>query len=360
MLTPPPTSSILLVLLAALVVERTYAYTDTFVYIVLLTTVILWKIVFIFPTITHKRKTYASDSRSSVAVIAHRGSRDEGLPENTIAAFTDACNAGADVIEFDVWLSLDGHVVIHHDDTFTRMTCNTNTHNITNTEIDDFPIIVPSGKQVDRCNCIKNKDDYERIPLLIDALRVIPTDTVIIIEFKQNSNELIDKVHKILNENQTRKRHTYWFSLIESINKKLRIKDDTIPTITSVTEMLKILIYYYTGVLPFVSIKADVFGITIDEIPIAKIRKEDALKSCPDWFKQILAFVFQGKPPHMMIAPLLFDHLRSRGIPVWFLGVNSEKDVLLASSTGATAILTDRVNWIVGYIKENNIKFKHV
>lgn len=47
-------------------------------------------------------------------VIAHRGA--SGLaPENTLAAFRAAIDAGADGIEFDVQLSADGHAVVHHD-----------------------------------------------------------------------------------------------------------------------------------------------------------------------------------------------------------------------------------------------------
>ena len=35
-----------------------------------------------------------------------------------------------------------------------------------------------------------------------------------------------------------------------------------------------------------------------------------------------------------MMAPSLFSHLRARGIPVWFLGVNNEADLHLAVEAG--------------------------
>ena len=60
--------------------------------------------------------------RFSVSRIGHRGSRLEGVLENTIVSFKDAIDAGADVIELDVWLSKDGKVVVFHDDDFSRMT----------------------------------------------------------------------------------------------------------------------------------------------------------------------------------------------------------------------------------------------
>lgn len=57
----------------------------------------------------------------AVLVIAHRGARSEA-PENTLAAFQLAVEAGADMIEFDVQLTQDGQAVIMHDPTVDRMT----------------------------------------------------------------------------------------------------------------------------------------------------------------------------------------------------------------------------------------------
>jgi len=54
-------------------------------------------------------------------VIAHRGS-SKAAPENTLAAFEQAIQDGADAIEFDVHLTKDGHIVIIHDNTVDRTT----------------------------------------------------------------------------------------------------------------------------------------------------------------------------------------------------------------------------------------------
>lgn len=54
-------------------------------------------------------------------VIAHRGFSAEA-PENTMAAFTRAVKARADMMELDVLLSRDGQVVVIHDDTLERTT----------------------------------------------------------------------------------------------------------------------------------------------------------------------------------------------------------------------------------------------
>ena len=46
--------------------------------------------------------------------IAHRGGADL-WPENTLSAFAEAIACGADGIEFDVQLSADGALMVHHD-----------------------------------------------------------------------------------------------------------------------------------------------------------------------------------------------------------------------------------------------------
>jgi glycerophosphoryl diester phosphodiesterase len=54
-------------------------------------------------------------------VYAHRGGAAL-RPENTLAAFDHGLTLGADGLEFDVQLSRDGVVVVHHDDTLDRTT----------------------------------------------------------------------------------------------------------------------------------------------------------------------------------------------------------------------------------------------
>lgn len=54
-------------------------------------------------------------------VVAHRGASVE-QPENTIAAFEAAIDAGADAVEFDVRMTADGHAVVMHDPDVSRTT----------------------------------------------------------------------------------------------------------------------------------------------------------------------------------------------------------------------------------------------
>lgn len=54
-------------------------------------------------------------------IFAHRGS-SAYAPENTVAAFDLAYRQGADAIELDAKLTVDGHVVVIHDQTVDRTT----------------------------------------------------------------------------------------------------------------------------------------------------------------------------------------------------------------------------------------------
>lgn len=58
---------------------------------------------------------------SNLFVYAHRGASAEA-PENTLAAFRRAVDAGADGIELDVHLASDGVPVVIHDETLERTT----------------------------------------------------------------------------------------------------------------------------------------------------------------------------------------------------------------------------------------------
>lgn len=65
-------------------------------------------------------KLQSAAAKQPVAV-AHRGA-SEAQPENTLAAFRAARAAGAEIVEFDVYQTKDGHWVVLHDATCDRTT----------------------------------------------------------------------------------------------------------------------------------------------------------------------------------------------------------------------------------------------
>ena len=55
-----------------------------------------------------------------VEIIAHRGASHDA-PENTLESVRLGWAQGADAVEVDVYLSRDGHIVVHHDDTTKKL-----------------------------------------------------------------------------------------------------------------------------------------------------------------------------------------------------------------------------------------------
>jgi glycerophosphoryl diester phosphodiesterase len=54
-------------------------------------------------------------------VVGHRGNAMHA-PENTLESFDQAVALGVDALEFDIRLTADGHVVVHHDPSVERTT----------------------------------------------------------------------------------------------------------------------------------------------------------------------------------------------------------------------------------------------
>lgn len=122
-------------------------------------------------------------------VLAHRGNRLHA-PENTSMALISAYTAGADVLEFDVQLTKDGHLVVSHDPTTERLTG------------DPRPIVETTLKELRKLNVSKTfkprgsddfsyrppgrrRDEIERFGPLLDLL---PPDAEKLIELKADSS----------------------------------------------------------------------------------------------------------------------------------------------------------------------------
>lgn len=97
-------------------------------------------------------------------LCAHRGAMDTH-PENTLAAFREAIRVGAHMIEFDVWVTKDGELVVMHDATVDRTTDGKGrVWDLTLAEI----------KQLDAGSWKSPEFKGERIPTLKETLAIMP------------------------------------------------------------------------------------------------------------------------------------------------------------------------------------------
>lgn len=120
--------------------------------------------------------------------FAHRGlhSRDRSIPENSLAAFKLAAEAGYGV-ELDVQLSKDGHVVVFHDDNLERV-CG-GCKRVDELELSELKTLSLCGTK-------------ETIPLFSEVLSVIAGRCPIICELKngRRNRELCEKTYAIISE----------------------------------------------------------------------------------------------------------------------------------------------------------------
>ena len=118
---------------------------------------------------------------------AHRGAM-QTHPENTLAAFRAAAEAGAHMIEFDVQLTRDHKLIIMHDGTVDRTTNGTGkVSDLTLTEI----------KKLDAGSWKSDKFKGEKVPTFKEALAVMPYNIWLNVHIKGDP-EIARRITKIL------------------------------------------------------------------------------------------------------------------------------------------------------------------
>lgn len=123
---------------------------------------------------------YICSTMNKILKIGHRGVKGYE-PENTLISFEKAIEMGADGIELDVHLSIDGHLIVIHDETIDRTTNGKGFVNqLTLQELKSFTINneheIPTLEEVldlvdQRCFVnieLKNQDTAEKVVQLIE------------------------------------------------------------------------------------------------------------------------------------------------------------------------------------------------
>lgn len=117
---------------------------------------------------------------------AHRGLWNDERPENSLAAFAAARDAGYG-IELDVHLTADGCLVVHHDDSLKRM-CGKD-------------ITIGSSTQAEVCACRLGGTD-EHVPTFDEVLAVVNGQIPMIVELKTENN--VDALCRAVHERMQR------------------------------------------------------------------------------------------------------------------------------------------------------------
>lgn len=243
--------------------------------------------------------------KNSVKILAHRGLVSEFVPENTLKAFADAIDAGADVIETDVQATSDGVAVIFHDADLLRLAgVNKKISQVTWSELQGIDI--GFGKRV---------IDLER------ALLAFPK-TIFNLDIKSDA-ALIPTVSVIENLNA----HSQ--VLISSFSEKRRlraIKLLTAPVQTSagVTKVLKLLVCSLLGSQKLFNKVA--LGSSALQVPT-------------------------HRGPIRLDSPRYIKMAKSCGLEVHFWTINNSAEMLRLASLGATGIVTDHCDDAVATLR---------
>ncbi|MEE3369049.1 MAG: glycerophosphodiester phosphodiesterase family protein [Planctomycetota bacterium] len=118
---------------------------------------------------------------SQTLVIAHRGNSSQA-PENTLAAFREAVNVGANLVELDYYHCADGIPVVVHDRNLQRTTNAVRALGIKDPLVDKQTLA--QLERLDAGSWFDKKFARERIPTLEQALRVIQRGSTTLIERK--------------------------------------------------------------------------------------------------------------------------------------------------------------------------------
>jgi glycerophosphoryl diester phosphodiesterase len=154
-------------------------------------------------------------------VIAHRGDK-ANAPENTLAAFKLAADKGADAIEFDVKCTMDGQVIVIHDQTVDRTTNGTG-------DISKIPFA--ALRDLDAGAWFSAQFSGERLPTLDEVFETVGKRLHMNVEltnYASPGDDLVPKVVELVKKHAVQE-HTIFSSFLARNLKQARLLMPEIP-----------------------------------------------------------------------------------------------------------------------------------
>lgn len=160
------------------------------------------------------------DSFPRPILLAHRGDLAHA-PENTLPSFSQAIQKGADGVELDAKLTVDGHVIVIHDETVDRTT---------NGKGKVASFTLESIRTLDAGSWFDAKFAGTKVPLLEEVFETVGKNKLINIEltnYYTPRDGLVKKVCELI------KRHNNAGQIIFSsfLSSNLKIAAQTLPEI---------------------------------------------------------------------------------------------------------------------------------
>jgi len=241
-------------------------------------------------------------------IIAHQGASLD-LPPNTIEAFQLALDHGADIIELDIWRSMDGVWVVIHDRNLLRITGVNK--DITQMSFDEIQSLDAAYNFSDSSGNYLYRDKGYKIPSLEEVLKNFKNEKINI-EIKDNRKLGLSDLVELIKKYQMQQK-TLFVSFYYSVIKEFRkVSKNQIATAASKSDIMRMI---YFGKLPWYKIPFNAF-----QMPFYSKKVERYGLKKLDWI----------------------DRMQSKGLEVHYWTVDNYKDMKKAFSIGASGVITNR------------------
>lgn len=242
-------------------------------------------------------------------VVAHRGD-SHNFPENTLEAFISAVNMGIDVIETDVHLTRDGHVVIWHDPTLDRNTNGTGmVEDHTLEELKQLDAGYTFTQDGGKTFPFRGKDVH--LATLEEALEACPNQRFNI-DLKSKDPAIVDTFESIITAHKAEDRVLCASFHLRNLQ-LMREKNRRILTSVTTLEVIPLLFRQKLGLLP----KDLAMGRTlVFQVPVKQ------------WGIQV-------------ITPGFIETFHSRGAVIQVWTINDESQMWELFTLGVDSIMTD-------------------
>ena len=273
-------------------------------------------------TINELLSNLENSKNDEVIVVAHRGDW-RNAPENSLQAIENCIKMGVDMVEIDIRETVDGELILMHDETIDRTT--TGTGKVTDLTWDYLQTLY-----------LRDGIGHEtphKIPTLKEALTLCKGKILVNLD---KSYSIFDRCFQIVKETETQQ--------------QVIIK----------------------GAIPYTQVKEE-FGTYLDEVffmPIVRLNDPNSRTIVDGYLNQLQPVAFEFTVPQDTIKMIeYFDDIRRKGSSVWVNslwprhngGHDDEKAVLNPSvynwfiENHIDIIQTDRPQLLLEYLRERNL-----
>ncbi|KAL0487096.1 glycerophosphodiester phosphodiesterase [Acrasis kona] len=199
------------------------------------------------------------------AHASHRGGRHHLFgPENTMYSYRKSVHdCGTQILEIDLYLSKDGHIILHHDPT-VRIGNSGNDTNIKNLVLEKIKTVDAAYNFTPDGITFPMRGKGHTIPTLRDVLDEFDSknDLLFFFDFKD-----IDAIEPAMLEIESRNlsKRVIFGAVLEEINSKLLSIKNSIPLAADYATMRNIVANYQAGTLNKLQIRHEILGFYLPD-----------------------------------------------------------------------------------------------